>query len=272
VEANVHRWVQRHGWDRAAGHYERFWGRQLQPATDLVLRTADLQPGERVVDVACGSGAVAVPAALAVGPTGRVLATDLSPVMVAALGERLARCALSNVAVEVQGAEDFDRDSEFDVALCSLGLMYMPRPDLAARALARALRPGGRVVLAVWGERHRCGWAEIFPIVDAHVSSDVCPMFFGLGARGALRALLADTGFVDVRDERLDVELVYVSEEDALGAAFAGGPVALAWSRFDDEARRSAADEYLSSIAEFADGTSYRVPGQFVVAAGRRPG
>jgi hypothetical protein len=65
--------------------------------------------------------------------------------------------------------------------------------------------------------------------------------------------------------------LSYDTADDALGAAFAGGPVALAYSRFDDATRSGAHAEYLASIAPFRDGDGYRVPGEFVVAAGVRP-
>lgn len=270
MEPRLQRWIQRQGWDRASDCYERFWRSQLQPVTDLVLRLADLRPGEDVIDVACGTGNVTLPAAGAVGPTGRVLGTDLSPRMVAELERRTVSCGLPNLHAEVADAERLEHERAFDVALCSLGWMYTPDPGRAARALHRALRPGGRAVVAVWGERRHCGWAELFPIVDGRVSSDVCPMFFALGAPGALTATLTGAGFVDVDDVRLDVELVYPDGEEALGAAFSGGPVALAWSRFDDATRRAAAREYLASIAGFADGPAYRVPGQFVVATGRR--
>ena len=97
MEPKLQRWVQRQGWDRASGSYERFWRRQLQPAIDRVLDVADLRPGDDVVDVACGTGMVTLPAAAAVGPTGRVLATDLSPKMVDALHERARSCGLDNV-------------------------------------------------------------------------------------------------------------------------------------------------------------------------------
>ncbi len=85
MEPKLQRWVQRQGWDRASDSYERYWRRQLQPAIDDVLERADLRSGEDVVDVACGTGMVTLPAAAAVGPTGRVLATDLAPKMVDAL-------------------------------------------------------------------------------------------------------------------------------------------------------------------------------------------
>ncbi len=66
MEPKLQRWVQRQGWDRASNCYERYWQQQLQPAIDLVLHTADLRPGENVIDVACGTGLVTLPAAASV--------------------------------------------------------------------------------------------------------------------------------------------------------------------------------------------------------------
>ena len=271
MEPKLQRWVQRRGWDRASCHYDRYWADQLHPVVDLLLSTADLRADEHVLDVAAGTGAVALPAARTVGPGGRVLATDIAPKMLDELGRRAAACGLTHIEVDPIGAEDIDADREFDAALCSLGLMYVPSPRTAAAALHHALRPGGRIVASVWGERRNCGWADIFPIVDARVSSDVCPMFFALGAPGALTAVLEAAGFVDVDETRLSVELRYLDAESALGAAFDGGPVALAVSRFDDDVLAAAHAEYLASIAPFSGHGGYRIPGEFVVASARRP-
>ena len=263
--------VQRAGWDRAASCYERLWGRQLRPALDALLAAADVQPGEHVVDVACGTGLVTLPAARRAGPHGRVLATDLSAKMIEIVEQRAAAAGLANVDTAFVGAEALDLDAHVDLALCSLGLMYVPEPEQALARMHRAVRPGGRAVVSVWGERRNCGWARIFPIVDARVSSDVCPLFFALGAPGALARSMTAAGFTDVHESRLAVELVYADAAEALGAAFDGGPVALAASRFDAATRRSADAAYLESIAAYADGPGYRVPGEFVIATGRRP-
>lgn len=271
MEAKLMRRIQRSGWDRASSCYERYWGVQVRPSIEAVLTMAALQPGERVLDVACGTGLVTLPAAMQVGPHGRVLATDLAPKMVAAVEQRARDAGVTNVDVDPVGAESLGRDSEFDVALCSLGLMYVPDSAQALAEMHRALRPGGRVVVSVWGERRKCGWAEIFPIIDARVSSDVCPMFFALGAPGALRGAVQRAGFADVAERRLDVDLAYAGAEEALGAAFDGGPVALAVARFDGATRASADAAYLESIAPYADRPGYRVPGEFVIASGRRP-
>ena len=100
--------------------------RQLQPAIDRVLEVADLRSGDDVVDVACGTGMVTLPAAAAVGPTGRVLATDLSPKMVDALAERARCCGLDNVEVAARGAEELEEVESFDVRA------LLARPDVRA--------------------------------------------------------------------------------------------------------------------------------------------
>lgn len=273
MDAKMQRWVQRRGWDRAVEPYETFWREQLRPAHDAVLDAAQLEAGERVIDIACGTGMVTLPAAKAVGPAGTVLATDISQRMVDDVAQRAAEHGLANVDVRRCDAEDLgaaldEHGGQFDVALCSLGLMYVPAPAVALGEMARVLRPGGRAITAVWGERRNCGWADIFPIVDARVSSDVCPMFFALGAPGALATLAERTGFADIEERRIETELVYDDSNAAIGAAFLGGPVALAHSRFDDSTRASAYAEYLESIAPFRDGAAYRIPGEFVVVTG----
>lgn len=269
MDAKLQRRVQRYGWDKAAGHYEGFWAEQLRPAQDLLLELATLQPGERVLDVACGTGLVTFRAAAQVG-TGRVVGTDISDNMVAAARvEAEARGA--TIEFQRGDAESLDfPDRSFDVALCALGLMYVPDPARALGEMHRVLAPAGRAVAAVWGARRNCGWAEIFPIVERRVASEVCPLFFGLGGGDALAIGFETAGFHEIRSERISTVLHYDSADDAIGAAFAGGPVALAYSRFDDAARDSAHAEYLESIAPHRRGNRYDVPGEFVVTLGRR--
>jgi ubiquinone/menaquinone biosynthesis C-methylase UbiE len=264
VDPRLQRRVQRYGWDKAAAQYESSWRRQLAPAQTRMLALAKLRAGERVVDIACGTGLVSFAAAAIVGSTGTVLGTDLSDAMIRIASHRAAD---AQVSFERMDAEELHLpDASFDVALCALGLMYVPDPR---RAVAEMRRVAGRATASVWGARNRCGWAEIFPIVDARVKSEVCPLFFGLGTGDSLRTVFEDAGFAHLELERLDAPLHYASAEEACDAAFVGGPVALAWSRFDEQVRREVRAEYLASIEPYRDGGGYRVPGEFVVVAGR---
>ena len=264
--------VQRYGWDKASDCYEALWGRQVEPARRTLLQMAALETGQRVLDVACGPGPIAFAAAASVGPRGFVLGTDISERMVERAAAKARALGVSQVAFRRADAESpVGAPGAFDAALCSLGLMYAPEPGMAVRRMHEALRPGGVAVAAVWGARARCGWAEIFPIVDARVESAVCPLFFQLGTGDSLAAGLAGAGFEGIEARRVTTELRYASAAEAVGAAFAGGPVALAYNRFSAEVRRSAEAEYLESIEPYRRGAGYALPGEFVVAAGFRP-
>lgn len=273
LEARLQRRIQRYGWDLAATQYEPLWRDQLAPAQARLIACAALTPGERVLDVACGTGIIALSAAARVAPGGYVVGVDLSDRMIGVARRRAMQEHCANVSFERADAEQLRLpDDSFDVAFCALGLMYMPSPERALLEMRRVLRPGGRIVLAVWGERSRCGWAELFPIVDAEVASDVCPLFFRLGQREALAEVCLNAGLHITAHSRLSESLVYANDDQACDAAFIGGPVALAWSRLDELARERARLRYLDSIAPWRcqDGT-YRVPGEFVIAAALRP-
>ena len=270
MEPRLQRRVQRYGWDRAVTAYEQGWRDQLEPAHDLMLDMVDLQPGEHVLDVACGTGLVSLRMAATVGASGAVVGTDISGEMVEAARRIAVERHVTKVRFERADAEALPfASTTFDAAVCGLGLMYVPDPIKALAEMRRLLRPGGRAAAAVWGARRNCGWAEIFPITDARVASDVCPMFFQLGTQDMLARAFAAAGFVDVRLERLATTLRYACAEDALAAVFRGGPVALAYSRFDDATRRAVHAEYLDSIAAYRAGDGYRIPGEFVVASAR---
>ena len=273
MDARLQRRVQRYGWDAAAAFYHDAWQDQLRPAHDQLLRRADVRPGEHVLETACGSGLVTLRLAEAVGPKGRILATDLSQGMIDDLRTRLNAQQHDTITLSRMAAETLDvADNHVDHAVSALGLMYTTDPDTAVAEMARTTRPGGRVTATVWGERKNCGWAEVFPIVDARVASEVCPMFFGTGAKGALTRLFDAAGLADITETRQAETLAFPSEEDVIEAVLLGGPVALAVKRFDEATWAEVTDEFLSSVADYRTGDgAYLIPGEFVTVSGLRP-
>jgi ubiquinone/menaquinone biosynthesis C-methylase UbiE len=272
MNTDLHRRIQRYGWDRAADVYEPLWQAQLAEARASVLEFAALTPGERVLDVASGTGLVTFEAARAVGTQGSVLGVDVSTRMVELAQRRSQLAQMKNCTFAAMGAESLTLpDATFDVVLCTLGLMYVAEPDRALREMRRVLRPGGRVVIAVWGERARCGWSALFPIVDAEVSSEVCPLFFHLGQAEALALACIDVRFEIERQRRITTLLAFADAEEACDAAFVGGPVALAWSRFSQDVRERVRARYLAAIEPWRRDRGYAVPGEFVVVGARRP-
>lgn len=263
--------VQRYGWDAAASHYHDGWEDQLRPVHETLLAMMDAKQGDRVFEAACGSGIVTMRVAKTIGTTGRILATDISEGMLDVLRSRLDVGTYPNIELARMSAEHLEiPDGGFDCSICALGLMYSPEPELAIKELARVTRPGGTVVVSVWGERPNCGWAEVFPIVDARVTSDVCPLFFASGAKGALPRLFHLAGLEEVREHRQFATLHYPSADALLRAVLLGGPVALAVKRFSRTIWEEVCKEFLASVADFRTRSGgYRVPAEFVTVVGQ---
>ena len=144
---------QRAGWGGQAQQYyaqvevtERQWG----TLSDGLLELARVATGDRVLDLACGIGDPALAAAERVGPTGTVIATDISPDMLAFAAQRATAAGLINVELHEMDAEAIDLpDASVDVVLCRLGLMFLPDLDRALAGVRRVLVPGGRFASAI---------------------------------------------------------------------------------------------------------------------------
>lgn len=272
MHAKLQRRIQRYGWDKAVEHYDDGWRESLREAQTQLLQMSAAKPGEHVLDIACGTGLVTFPLAEAVGPTGRVVATDISQKMVDHVAQAASQGGYRQVDAFRADAESLDglEDAQFDLITCALGLMYVPEPLEAMKQVTRLLKPGGRAVFAVWGARKNCGWADIFPIVDARVETDVCPMFFRLGTGDVMAMEMEQAGLSSLETVRFQTSLPYDTDEAAIAAAFIGGPVALAYDRFDAETRDAAHSEYIASIAPFRSSQGYKIPGEFVVVRGEK--
>lgn len=272
MKANLQRRIQRYGWDKAVDYYDAGWRDSLREAQEQLLEMAAAAPGEQVLDIACGTGLVTFPLADSVGASGRVVATDISQKMVDHVARDSSQRGYTQIEAFRADAESLNEleDAQFDLVTCALGLMYVPEPLEAMKQVTRLLKPGGRAVFAVWGARKNCGWADIFPIVDARVETDVCPMFFRLGTGSVMAMEMEQAGLASVQEVRFQTDLPYATDEAALEAAFIGGPVALAYDRFDEETRDTAHAEYLASIEQFWSPQGYQIPGEFVVCSGMR--
>jgi len=138
-------------WDRMAEVYRQEIDRRFVPVIEEVLNRAMLQPEETVLDLGTGTGAIAIRAAAMVGPRGRVKAVDVSPEMLAKAREKLQYLAITNVDLAEGRAEAIPAgEQSIDAVIASLSLMYVIDRAAAAREIARVLRPGGRLVAAVW--------------------------------------------------------------------------------------------------------------------------
>ncbi len=272
MDPRVFRRVQRYGWDAATEAYDRGWLPQLERLTRACVARAAPRSGERVLDLATGPGVAAFMAVEAAGPTGTVTGIDVSEKMVSLAAARAAARRLTNVQFRRRDMETTgEPDGSYDAVTCAFGLMFAADRAAAFAEIARVTAPGGRVSICVWGRRSACGFAEVFPIVDSHVDSDVCPLFFSLGVPGAAKLSLERAGLHEVVEERVTVTLGWDSGDDACAAMLEGGAVALAWNRFSPEVRNEVSAAYLSSLGPFRRGERYEVPAEVVFATARKP-
>jgi ubiquinone/menaquinone biosynthesis C-methylase UbiE len=144
-------------WDKMSGVYHDEVDQRFIPVIDGVLKRAAIQPGDHVLDIGTGTGAIALRSALIAGESGQVVASDISQDMLQ-IAERKAKVQqISNIEFRMGRAESIpSEDSSFDVVTASLSLMYVIDRGAAAREIARVLRPGGRFVAAVWASADEC--------------------------------------------------------------------------------------------------------------------
>ncbi|MDO5052553.1 MAG: methyltransferase domain-containing protein [Pseudoclavibacter sp.] len=136
--------------DAAAADFLALAPRLWDPVGEAVCRIAAPEPGEHVLDACCGAGSSAIPAAVAVGPHGRVDAVDLSAPLVTAMRDRAATaCAEGVLRPAVHDVATWS-SGPYELVLCVLGLPFLPDPAAGAARLAGMLVSGGRLVLAHW--------------------------------------------------------------------------------------------------------------------------
>lgn len=161
-----------------------------------------LRPGERMLDLACGTGVVAREAASRVGVSGRVVGLDIN-------GEMLARARATRAAVEWCEGSAMDLPfavGTFDVVVCQQGLQFFPDESKALREVQRVLIPGGRLAAAVWCSIESSPGHHALALgLERHVGAEAAKLMysvFRLGDSQALQTSLEGVGFRDVRLQR----------------------------------------------------------------------
>ncbi len=238
-------------------------------ARDLVTRAA-VQPGERALDIACGTGVVARLAAPLVGPNGSVVGLDLSPSMLAVAHER---ADAEGVVIRWQegdaSALPFD-EASFDLVLNQQGLQYIPDKSAALHEMCRVLVPGGRAFVATWAPLAENHVREIVDhVAREHIGFSSLAGRFGLGDAEALRALMDGAGFAEVTVMPVELMLHLPSYTEFVRSTIAPDLAQLPTD--EQETIAHAVEEAVrSQIGDYLDGTALRCPTKTYIAAAQR--
>ena len=280
-DPNAYKRTTHEQWDSAAEAWHR-WAPTLRawlgPATERMLDLARVGAGSRVLDVAAGAGDQTMQAAARVGPSGSVLATDLSANILEFAAAEAKRVGLSNVHTRAMDGENLDlADASFDVVMSRVGLIYFPDQQRALSEMRRVLVPGGRVAAIVYSTADKNGFFTVpISIVRRHAKLGP-PMAgqpgpFSLAEPGVIEDAFTRAGFRDVKAESVSAPLRMNSTKEYLRFARESfGALHQMLSSLDQAERDAAWAEVGSSLAEFEEDSGKFVgPCELVIAVGTK--
>jgi SAM-dependent methyltransferase len=268
-------------WDAAAEAWNR-WSplldRWLGPATDMMLDMTHIQTGSRVLDVAAGAGGQTMAAARRVGPSGYVLATDISPAILRHTAENARLAGFGHVETLVKDGEALAgiKATPFDAVISRVGLIYFPDQHKALTGMRDQLREGGRVGAITYASAALNGFFSVPVGIIRRRAALPAPLPgqpgpFSLGDPEVLAKRLTDAGFKDIRVERviapvrLDSALDCLQfEQESFGALhqMLGG--------LSEPEKDDAWAEIEEALREFERDGRFEGPCEMLVASGTR--
>jgi ubiquinone/menaquinone biosynthesis C-methylase UbiE len=257
-------------WDEHASYVDA----RAAGVTERMLEIAGLHAGARVLELACGPGGLGLAAADRVLPHGEIVLSDVVPEMVSIAARRAGALGLRNVRARVLDLEEIDEpEASYDVVLCREGLMFAVDSARAAAEIRRVLRPGGRLVAAVWGPRARNPWlGMIFDAVSAQLGRPVpppgAPNPFSLDDADGLAATLAAGGLCEVVVGELSTP-VRVDSFDEWWSRTRGlaGPLTAVLQQLPEAALQSLEDRLRAAVAPYETSRGLEIPGVTLIAS-----
>ncbi len=271
----------RQQWEDAAEAWHR-WGPTLEAwlgeATEQMLDAAGVSPGARVLDVAAGAGGQSLAAARRAGPVGRVVATDISPAILAYADKAAAGAGLANVETRELDGEAMDElgDDPFDAVITRLGLIYLPDQPRALAGMRAALRDGGRLAAVVYSTPDRNEFFSL-PVSIIRSRAELPPPLpgqpgpFSLGGPGVLEAALTAAGFRNVTVTTVAAPLQLPSAADCVAFERESfGALHQMLSGVAPEERPGVWEEIESALRRFETAEGFSGPCELLVASGTR--
>jgi ubiquinone/menaquinone biosynthesis C-methylase UbiE len=256
---------------------KRLRGEASEAVTEMMLDLANIQVGDRVLELAAGTGDLAVLAARRVGPKGYVLATDISTSMLNLSAETAREAGVTNVESRIMDAENLDVAPEsFNAALCRSALMHFPNPTKTVAGVFRALKPSGTFVVTVFSTAgqnplHGLPLEIAGRLAKMPMPKPRQPGMFALSGPGVLEGCYKKTGFRDVTVRAFSVRRHFPSTTEAVEAMKGSFPRLQALlNKLSDADRALAWSEIEQQLSQFEGPNGFEAPGEWLVGVGRK--
>jgi ubiquinone/menaquinone biosynthesis C-methylase UbiE len=267
-------------WEKAApgwAKWENEFSGGLSAATDTLIDMAGICPGMRVLDLACGAGNQTIQTARRVGPSGSIVACDISATMLDHVRQSAAAANLQNIETIESAAEDLDeRLPPFDAAISRLGLMLFPSPGEALKALQRVLKPGARFAALVFTTPDNNPFlarsmAVLLRCAGKSPPKPGQPGLFALGGKGILEGLMRDSGLVQIQTKLVTASLNLPSASHALEMMReAFGAYRAVVADLSDTEKLKAWNEVYECHKQFEGADGFRAQFDFIIGSGAK--
>ena len=269
-------------WESAApgwAKWEHVFATSLSGATDELIDMAGIRPGMHILDLACGAGSQSIQAAQRVGPSGKVVATDISGTMLEHVRRNATLAGLQNVETLECAADELNKTqaAPFDASICRLGLMLFPSPREALEAVRDVLKPDARFAALVFTTPAKNPFmAQPMAILLRHAGKSPPapgqPGIFALGGEGVLERVMKDCGLRDVKTKVVRAPLVLPSASDALQLMQeAAGAYRAVVADLSDEEKSSAWNEVYGCLKQFEADGGFKTELELIIGSGARP-
>jgi SAM-dependent methyltransferase len=240
-----------------------------------MLDLAGIRLGQRVLDIAAGTGDQSIEAARRAGPGGQVVATDLSASMLAEAARAALAAGQQNIEMLVVDAQELEVAPEsFDAAICRLGLMFFPNRQRALGAIRRALKQNAKFAAVVWSAAEQ-NPALTLPLqaVEPHLPNSEGPLAtriaLSMGEPGLFENALAGAGFRDIAVHAVRADRRSASITEAL-AGMRSGPAAEMVSLLPESEQAAAWRQIEVGLSAFEGPDGVCIPGELLVGVGTK--
>lgn len=255
---------QRQMWDNVAAGWQAWWGtfeRGAQKVSDKIVELAEVKPGDTVLDIATGIGEPAITAAKRVKPNGKVVATDISPQMLAIAKARAKSLGLDSIMeFRESDAEKLDfPKSTFNAVLSRWGLMFLPNLPGALTQIRQLLTPNGRLSAAVWSTPSKVPLLDLaFSTVRKQIAAPApapgTPGPFALADAEALKKSFSQAGFKDIRVETFYITFAFDSAERYTRfQQQITAPIQAVLANQTEERKKQVWDSVTDAVGQYAD-------------------